>query len=95
LNSKELINIPEVVCEFLDIFPEDLPGLPPVREIEFSIEVLPGTAPIFKMSYRMASIELAELKKKIQELLDKGLIRPSASPWGTPVLLVKKKDGSQ
>jgi len=54
LNSKEQVNMPEVVCEFLNIFPEDLPGLPPVREIEFSIEVLPGTTPIFKVSYHMA-----------------------------------------
>jgi len=84
-----------VVCEFLDIFPEDLPRLPPTREIEFRIEVLPRIAPISKASYRMASIELAELKKKIQELLYKGLIRPSASPWGALVLLVKKKDCSQ
>jgi len=87
--------MPEVVCEFLDIFPKDLPGLPPIREIKFSIKVLPGTAPICKAPYRIAWIELAELKKQIQELLDKGLIWPSASPWGTPVLLVKKKDGSQ
>jgi len=65
LNSKEQVNIPEVVCEFLDIFPEDLPGLLPVREIEFSIEVLPETAPISKTPYHMALIELAELKKQI------------------------------
>ena len=84
-----------MVCEFLDIFPEDLPRLPPTREIEFRIEVLPRIAPISKASYRMASIELAELKKKIQELLYKGLIRPSASPWGALVLLVKKKGGIQ
>ena len=63
MNSKEQVNMPEVVCEFLDIFPEDLPRLPPVRKIEFSIEVLPGTTPIFKAPYRMASIELAKLKK--------------------------------
>ena len=64
----------EVVCEFLDIFPEDLPGLSPVREIEFSIKIMPGTTPISKAPYRMASIELAKLKKQIQELLNKGLI---------------------
>ena len=79
MNSKEQVNMPEVVCEFLNIFPEDLPGLPHVQEIEFSIEVLPRTTPISKASYRMASIELAELKKQIQELLDKGLIRLRAS----------------
>ena len=64
----------EMVCEFLDIFLEDLPGLPHVQEIEFSIEVLPEIAPIFKAPYRMVSIELAELKKQIQDLLDKELI---------------------
>jgi len=68
-----------MVREFLDIFPEDLPGLPPVREIEFSIEVLPGTSPISKAPYLMASVELVKLKKQIQELLDKGLIRLRAS----------------
>jgi len=66
--------MPMVVCIFLDIFPEDLSGLSPVQEIEFSIKVLPETSPISKVSYRMASMELAELKKQIQELLDKGLI---------------------
>ena len=63
MNSKEQVNIPEVVCEFLDIFPKDLLGLPTVREIEYSIEVLPRTTPISKASYCMALIELAELKK--------------------------------
>ena len=77
------------------MFPEDLPGLPPDREVEFTIEVLPGTAPISKAPYRMAPIELAEVKKQIEELLNKGFIRPSTSPWGAPVLLVKKKDGTQ
>ena len=66
--------MPEVVCDFLDIFPKDLPRLPPVQEIEFSIELLLGTAPNFKAPYRMVSLELAELKKWIQELLDNGLI---------------------
>ena len=73
---------------------QEVPGLPPDREIEFSIELLPGTTPISKAPYRMAPPELAELKKQLQELLDKGLIRPSVSPWGAPVLFVKKKDGS-
>ena len=71
---------PKIVKEFLDVFPEDLPGLLPDREIEFAIDVLPGTVPIFKASYRMAPMELAKVKKRIQELLSKGLIRPSASP---------------
>ena len=84
-----------VVEEFLDVFPEDLPGLPPDRVLEFSIDVIPGTAPISKAPYRMAPVELAELKKQLQEYSDKGFIRPSVSPWGAPVLLVKKKDGSR
>jgi len=83
-----------VVREFPDVFPDDIQGLPPPREIEFSIDLLPGTAPISKAPYRMAPAELAELKDQLQELLDKGFIRPSVSPWGAPVLLVKKKDGS-
>jgi len=73
---------PEVVGEFLDIFPEDLPGLPPDREVEFTIDVLSGTAPISKAPYRMAPEELAEVKKQIQDLLSKGFIRPSTSSWG-------------
>ena len=83
-----------VVREFPDVFPEDLPGLPLDREIEFSIDLLPGTVPISKAPYRMAPIELKELKVQLQELLDKGFIRPSVSPWGAPVLFVKKRDGS-
>ncbi|CAL1388171.1 unnamed protein product [Linum trigynum] len=84
----------EVVNEFLDVFPSDLPGLPPDREVEFTIELLPGTAPISIPPYRMAPVELKELKEQLQELLDKGFIRPSVSPWGAPVLFVKKKDGT-
>ena len=83
-----------VVQEYLEVFPEDLPGLPPSREIEFVIDLVPGTAPISKVPYRMSPTELKELKVQLQELLDKGFIRPSFSPWGAPVLLVKKKDGS-
>ena len=71
-----------------------MPGLPPKREIEFAIELIPGTAPISKAPYRMALAKLAELKTRLQELLDKGLIQPSVSPWGAPALFVKKKDGS-
>ena len=82
------------MCEYPDVFPEELPGIPPVREIDFSVELVPGTAPISRAPYRMAASELAELKKQLAELLDKGFIRPSASPWGAPVLFVKKKDGS-
>ncbi|XP_037497567.1 uncharacterized protein LOC119371462 [Jatropha curcas] len=82
------------VCDFPDVFPEDLSGLPPAREVEFSIEVVPGTASISITLYRMAPTELRELKIQNQELLGKGFIRPSVSPWGAPVLFVKKKDGT-
>jgi len=87
----DLKSIP-VVQDFPEVF-EEMPGLPRDREIEFAIELLPGTAPISKAPYRMAPTELIELKKQLQELLDKGLIRPSVSPWGAPILFVRKKDG--
>ncbi|KAL0535932.1 hypothetical protein IC582_024862 [Cucumis melo] len=83
-----------VVRDYPDVFPEELPGLPPHREVEFSIELEPGTVPISRAPYRMAPAELKELKVQLQELLDKGFIRPSVSPWGAPVLFVTKKDGS-
>ena len=83
-----------VVREFLDVFPEDLPGVPPDREIDFGIDLLPGTKPISIPPYRMAPAELKELKDQLDDLLDKGLILPSVSPWGAPVLFVRKKDGS-
>jgi hypothetical protein len=83
-----------VVCEYPDVFPEELPGMPPDRDVEFMIELQPSTAPISKRPYRMPPKELAELKTQIQELLDKGYICPSSSPWGCPALFVKKKDGS-
>ena len=78
----------------MDVFPEELPGLPPDREVEFKIELLPGTAPISRRPYRMPPNELAELKTQLNELLKKGLIRPSSSPWGCPAIFVKKKDQS-
>jgi hypothetical protein len=84
-----------VVNEHPDVFPDDLPGMPLDRDIEFSIELLPGTAPISKRPYRMDVNDLAELKKQIEELLSKGFIRPSLSPWGAPTLFVDKKDGSR
>ncbi|TYK23808.1 ty3-gypsy retrotransposon protein [Cucumis melo var. makuwa] len=83
-----------VVRDYPDVFPEELPGLPPHREIEFAIELEPGTVPISRAPYRLALAELKELKVQLQKLLDKGFIRPSVSPWGAPVLFVKKKDGS-
>jgi hypothetical protein len=82
-----------VVSEFLDIFLDDLPGMPPDHDIEFSIDLLPGTAPIAKRPYRMAPVEHEEVKKTIDELLAKGYIRRSFSPWAFPILLVEKKDG--
>ncbi|WVZ63250.1 hypothetical protein U9M48_012895, partial [Paspalum notatum var. saurae] len=84
-----------VVCDYPDVFPDELPGMPPDREIEFVIELLPGTAPIAKRPYRMAPIEQDEVKKNIDELLAKGYIRPSSSPWAFPVLLVEKKDTNE
>ncbi|KAL0540386.1 hypothetical protein IC582_024623 [Cucumis melo] len=83
-----------VVREYPDVFPDELPVLPPPREVDFAIKLELGTAPISRAPYRMAPAELKELKVQLQELLDKGFIRPSVSPWGAPVLFVKKKDGS-
>ena len=91
--TPKIEDIP-IVNEFPDVFPEELPGLPPDREIEFAIDLAPGTEPVSKAPYRMAPVEMKELAKQLQELLDKGVIRPSVSPWGAPVLFVKKKDGS-
>jgi hypothetical protein len=85
----EIQDIP-VVCEFPYFILEDLPGLPPERDVEFVIELKPGTAPIFRRSYRMPPNELAELKTQLQDLLEKGFIRPSSSPWGCPAIFVKK-----
>ena len=81
-----------VVRDFLDVFPDNLPSLPPKREINFPIDLVPGTAPISLPPYRMALTELKELKTHLQELVDRGFIRPSISPWGAPMLFVKKKD---
>jgi hypothetical protein len=83
-----------VVCEYPDVFPDELPGMSPDRDIEFAIELQSGTTSISKRPYRMPPSELAEMKKQLQELLDKGFIRPSTSPWGCPALFVKKKDES-
>jgi hypothetical protein len=83
-----------IVSEFLDVFPEKLPGMPPKKKVEFAIELIPGTAPISKRAYRVSGPELVELKKQIDELLEKGYIRPSTSPWAAIVLFVKK-DGTK
>ncbi|XP_074327983.1 uncharacterized protein LOC141665898 [Apium graveolens] len=82
------------VKEYADVFPDELPGLPPHREVEFTIELVTGAEPISKAPYLMAPIELQELNEQLQELLDRGCIRPNVSPWGASVLFVKKKDGS-
>jgi hypothetical protein len=91
--AQNLEDIP-VACEFSDIFLEDLPGMPPDRDVEFAIELQLGTAPISRRPYKMTPKELAELNVQLNELLDKGYIRPSFSPWGCPALFVKKKDQS-
>jgi hypothetical protein len=89
--TTALENIP-VVCEYPDIFPEELLGMPPDREVVFVIELMPGTAPISKHPYRMPPNELKELKEQLKVLLDKGFIRPSSSPWGCPALFMQKDD---
>jgi hypothetical protein len=91
--EAKLEEIP-IVHDFVDVFSEELPELPPDRKIEFTIDLLLGMRPISKAPYWMAPLELRELKEQLQELLDRGFIRPSESPWGAPVLFVKKKDGS-
>ncbi|GJU11231.1 putative reverse transcriptase domain-containing protein [Tanacetum coccineum] len=92
-DEKRLEDIP-VVREFPEVFPEDLPGLPPVRQVEFQIDLIPGATPVARAPYRLAPSEMQELSNQLQELSDRGFIRPSTSPWGAPVLFVKKKDGS-
>ncbi|KAJ0814449.1 putative nucleotidyltransferase, Ribonuclease H [Helianthus annuus] len=93
VKEKKLEDIP-IVRDYPRVFPEDLPGLPPHRQVEFQIELAPGAAPVARAPYRLAPSELEELSKQLQELLEKGFIRPSSSPWGAPVLFVKKKDGT-
>jgi hypothetical protein len=97
IDSKEADSLEtiKVVSEFPDVFPKDLPGMPLERKVEFAIELLPGTAPISKRAYRVSRPELVELKKQIDELSEKGYIRPSTSPWAAPVLFVEKKDGTR
>ncbi|GJS28576.1 putative reverse transcriptase domain-containing protein [Tanacetum coccineum] len=91
--EKRLEDVP-IVREFPEVFPEDLPGLPPARQVEFQIDLVPGAAPVARAPYRLAPAEMQELSTQLQELSDRGFIRPSSSPWGAPVLFVKKKDGS-
>ncbi|GJZ34731.1 hypothetical protein Tco_0580548 [Tanacetum coccineum] len=91
--KKRLEDVP-IVQDFPKVFPEDLPGLPPTRQVEFQIDLVPGVAPVARAPYRLAPSEMKELSEQLKELSDKGFIRPSSSPWGAPVLFVKKKDGS-
>ncbi|GKE24152.1 putative reverse transcriptase domain-containing protein, partial [Tanacetum coccineum] len=91
--EKRLEDVP-TVQDFPEVFPEDLPGLSPIRQVEFQIDLVPGAAPVARAPYRLASSEIKELSTQLQELSDKGFIRPSSSPWGAPVLFVKNKDGS-
>jgi hypothetical protein len=97
IDSKEADSLEtiKVVSEFLDVFPKDLPGMPPEQKVEFAIELLPETGPISKRAYRVSGPELVELKKQIDELSEKVYIRPSTSPWAAPVLFVEKKDGTR
>jgi hypothetical protein len=97
LNRAKAIDLEDirVVQEYPDVFPGELPGLPPDRDIEFVIELLPGTPPISKSPYRITINELVELKKQIAELQPKGFIHPSSSPWGAPMLFIEKKDRTQ
>ncbi|GJV66217.1 reverse transcriptase domain-containing protein [Tanacetum coccineum] len=91
--ERRIEDVP-VVKDFPEVFPEDLPGLPPTRQVEFHIELIPGAAPVARAPYRLAPAEMKELAEQLKELSDKGFIRPSSSPWGAPILFVKKKDGS-
>ena len=95
-DSKRKVGVDciQQVCAFADVFPDELPGLPPHREIDFSIDLYPGTDPISVAPFQMAPVELKELNLQLQELQGKGFIRLSTSPWGAPVLFVKKKDGT-
>ncbi|GJZ66149.1 retrotransposon protein, putative, ty3-gypsy subclass [Tanacetum coccineum] len=83
-----------IVRDFLEVFPEDLPGIPPARQVEFQIDLVPGVAPVARAPYQLAPSEMKELAEQLQELSDKGFIRPGFSPWGAPILFVKKKDRS-
>ncbi|GJY21774.1 putative reverse transcriptase domain-containing protein [Tanacetum coccineum] len=91
--GKQLKDVP-IIRDFPEVFLEDLSGLPPTRPVEFQIDLILGAAPVARAPYRLALSEMKELSEQLQELSDKGFIRPSSSPWGAPVLFVKKKDGS-
>ncbi|GKB27472.1 putative reverse transcriptase domain-containing protein [Tanacetum coccineum] len=91
--EKRLEDVP-IIRDFPEVFLDDLPGLPPPRQVEFRIELVPGATPVARTPYRLAPSELKELLDQLKELSEKGFIRPSSSPWGAPVLFVKKKDES-
>ncbi|GKC58961.1 hypothetical protein Tco_1086559 [Tanacetum coccineum] len=89
--EKRLEDVP-IMRNFSNVFPEDLSGLPPTQKVEFQINLVPGVAPVARTPYRLPPSEMKELSDQLQELSDKGFIRPSSSPWGAPVLFFKKKD---
>ncbi|GKF23751.1 hypothetical protein Tco_0076073, partial [Tanacetum coccineum] len=91
--KKRLGDVP-IIQDFPDVFLEDLSGLPPTRQVEFQIDLIPGAAPVARAPYRLTPSKMKELSKQLKELSDKGFIRPSSLPWGASVLFVKKKDGS-
>ncbi|GKD03156.1 hypothetical protein Tco_1178130, partial [Tanacetum coccineum] len=91
--EKRLEDVP-IIQDSPEVFPKELPRLPPPRQVDFRIDLIPGAAPMARAPYRLAPSEMKELSKQLQELLEKGFIRPSLSPWGATVLFVKKKDGS-
>ncbi|GKG03547.1 hypothetical protein Tco_0311183, partial [Tanacetum coccineum] len=93
-SGKKLLEDVPIVRDFPEVFPEDLPGLPPTRQVDFQIDLVPGAAPVARAPYLLAPSEMKELSEQLKELFDKGFIRPSSSPWGAPVLFFKKKDGS-
>ena len=88
---RQELSLPRVVCEYEEIFLDELPGLPSHRNVDFTIELQPGSSPIYMTPHRIASVELEELKIQLQELLDRGFIRLSTSPWGASVLFSMKR----
>ncbi|GKF48736.1 hypothetical protein Tco_0141987 [Tanacetum coccineum] len=93
-SKEKILEDVSIVRDFPEVFPEDFSGLPPSRQVEFQIDLVPGATPVARAPYRLAPFEMKELSEQLKELSDKGFIRPSSSPRGAPVLFVKKKDGS-
>ncbi|XP_050876068.1 uncharacterized protein LOC127079737 [Lathyrus oleraceus] len=94
VESQTIVKGLSMVCEILEVFPDDISNLPPKRDMEFAIDLVPSTSPVYMAPYRMSESELGELEYQLGDLLEKKFIRPSVSLWRAPVLLVKKKDGS-